>query len=62
MRAALTARPASMVWSTTVLMWPLAAVEDFRRRRPRTAEQIAEALEVWEAQLRRRLDRAEAGA
>ncbi|MEJ7765021.1 MAG: hypothetical protein WKF86_05955 [Acidimicrobiales bacterium] len=36
----------------------LEALEDFRRRRPRTAEQIAGPLEAYEAQLRARLDRA----
>jgi len=38
----------------------LGSIEDFRRRKPRTAAQIREPLEVYEAQLRRQLDDQEA--
>lgn len=36
----------------------LEALAEFRRRKPRAAEQIAEALEAYEAAIRRRLDEA----
>lgn len=68
-------RPATWrLWLEAGYSWPpagavahddigsLASVDDFRRRRPRAAQQIAEALEVYEAQIRGRLDAAAAKA